>query len=396
MGTVAFPDVPGVKINEVLLGAPPIAGVGTSTAAFVGVAPNSTADTVNKAIKITSFDQFIQTFALESKKSTDLSRAVQGFFTNGGGVCYVADVGAGGKLTDGVALLAPFDDINMIAAPGSVDDDVRDALIAQATQLGDRVALLDPPDASAVKNLDQLTTPKGSKDGAGNMSVRPSDSIWAAFYYPRVMVGPGLKNSKGETDDKDSEPVSPIGHIAGVYAQVDNSRGVHKAPANVALLGVQGAQYTLTDAEQEILNPEGVNALRVFGGNVVIWGARTLQPSKGGNTLFRYISTRRFATYVEQSLKAGLRWAVFEPNNLALRQLISRAVKGFLDGVFRDGALFGASPEEAYYIRFPEPFNRDEDRLQGKLTVEIGLRPAPPAEFIIIRIGILTQSAASA
>jgi phage tail sheath protein FI len=114
------------------------------------------------------------------------------------------------------------------------------------------------------------------------------------------------------------------------------------------------------------------------------------------NILFRYISTRRFANYVEQSLKRGLRFAVFEPNNLALRQVITRSVKGFLDGVFFDGALFGASPEEAYYIRFPDPLNRDEDRLAGRLVVEIGLRPAPPAEFIIVRIGLLTQSAAAA
>jgi phage tail sheath protein FI len=114
------------------------------------------------------------------------------------------------------------------------------------------------------------------------------------------------------------------------------------------------------------------------------------------DTLWRYVNVRRLVTYVEQSLKQGLRWAVFEPNNLALRQQINRAARGFLDGVWRDGALFGATPDEAYYVRFPDIYNRDEDRAQGRLTVEIGLRVSYPAEFIVVRIGLLLQSAASA
>jgi uncharacterized protein len=398
-----FPNLPGVKINEVLLGAPPIVGVGTSTAAFVGKAPNPKHHTANVPIKVTSPDQFMNDFVLgrpkpdgtpdpadpDAKRSTALSRAVLGFFTNGGAVCYVVDVlddADKNKMLAGVATLARLDDVNMLAAPGSTDKDVCAAMIDQSALLADRVALLDPPKQSDVG--DDMT--KLTKGGAS----RPKDSMWAAFYYPRITVGSALGNGDAASDPP-SEAVSPIGHIAGVYAQVDNSRGVHKAPANVSLAGVQGVEYTLTDAEQNVLNDDGVDALRLFDGNVVVWGARTLQAS-GVNILFRYISTRRFANYVEQSLKRGLRFAVFEPNNLALRQVITRSVKGFLDGVFFDGALFGASPEEAYYVRFPEPFNRDEDRLAGRLVVEIGLRPAPPAEFIIIRIGLLTQSAAAA
>jgi phage tail sheath protein FI len=114
------------------------------------------------------------------------------------------------------------------------------------------------------------------------------------------------------------------------------------------------------------------------------------------DTTFRYISTRRLTTYVEQSLKVGLRFAVFEPNNLALRQKISRSVRGFLDGVWRDGALFGATADEAYYVRFPDVFNSDADRALGKLTLEIGLRVTFPAEFVIVRIGLLLQNASTA
>jgi len=98
-------------------------------------------------------------------------------------------------------------------------------------------------------------------------------------------------------------------------------------------------------------------------------------------------------TFIEQSLRIGLRFAVFEPNNLALRQIITRSVRGFLDGVFRDGALFGATADEAYYVRFPDPFNTDTERALGRLTLEVGIRPAPPAEFIIIRIGVLDRPA---
>jgi phage tail sheath protein FI len=111
---------------------------------------------------------------------------------------------------------------------------------------------------------------------------------------------------------------------------------------------------------------------------------------------FRYINVRRLFNYVEESLQEGLRLAVFVPNTLALRQTITRSVRGFLDGVWRDGALFGATPDEAYYVRFPELFNRPEDRAAGKLTIEIGLAATFPAEFIIIRIGLLLQSAATA
>jgi phage tail sheath protein FI len=398
-----FDFLPGVRILEVQLGAPPVSGVGTSTAGFVGKVGKDNrlaADNLNPVL-ITSFDDFAAKFIVQGTKadgtpdaaspavtkSTALSRAVTGFFLNGGTSCYVSlvdDDTSADKLKAGVALLGRLDDVQIIAVPGSVDKDVNVALAGQAEALGDRVAILDSP---------QSTDPTNDLK-AGATAKRPGDSKYAAFYYPRIQVGRNLP------DDKALEAISPVGHLAGVYANTDAQRGVHKAPANVKILGALGTEFKLTDAEQNVLNKDGVNAIRVFSGNVTVWGARTLQgkdaQDTGGDTLFRYINVRRLTNYVEQSLKAGLRFATFEPNNLALRQTIRRSVRGFLDGVFRDGALFGATPDEAYYVRFPDAFNRDEDRLAGKLVVEIGLRPAPPAEFIILRIGILTQSAATA
>lgn len=398
-----FSNLPGVKINEVQLGAPPIVGVGTSTAGFVGKAPNPKNHAANTAILVTSSDQFMNDFVLgrpkpdgtpdpanpDAKRSTALSRAVLGFFANGGNECYVVDVLDDtdvNKMLAGIALFKPLDDVNLIAAPGSIDKNITGALIDQATLLGDRFALLDPPpQASVGDDMSHLI--------AGG-DLRPKDSIWAAFYYPRILAGPDLGTGDAASDPL-SEAITPIGHIAGVYANVDGSRGVNKAPANVAVANAIGLEYLLSDAEQNVLNNDGVNAIRLFSGNATMWGARTLQAAATANILFRYISVRRLTTYVEQSLRQGLRVYVFEPNTLPLRQQITRSVKGFLNGVWRDGGLFGATPDDAYYVRFPDIYNTDADRLAGTLTVEIGLRPAPPAEFIIIRIGLLTQSASA-
>jgi hypothetical protein len=286
----------------------------------------------------------------------------------------------------GIDLLGRRDDIQIIAAPGSYFLDIANYLTAQAKLLTDRVAILDPPPAAPLANLEA---------GGAN---RPGNTEWSALYYPRIVVGPELADKVTPANgDPLQDAVTPVGHIAGIYALVDSARGVHKAPANVTISGAISTEVLLSDSENDGLNNDGVNALRIFGGNVVVWGARTLQ--EGGTSvdpLFRYINVRRLTNYIEQSLKAGLRFAVFEPNNLSLRQTITRSVRGFLDGVYRDGALFGATPDEAYYVRFPDTFNTDADRLLGKLVIEIGLRPAPPAEFIIVRIGLLTQSAAAA
>ena len=378
-------NLPGVKIQEVMLGAPPIAGVGTSTPAFVGKAPK--AGTFKNILRlVTSPDQFAIDYVGNATKSTALSYAVNGFFQNGGGSCYVVNVDSvdAADVVAGIKLLETSDKAQIIAAPGSTDATVYQALEDQATRLGDRFAILDPP--AKVGALTSLI--KGG-------DKRPKDSIWAAFYYPQIQVAPALKD---DPQDTVAEPiyVTPTGHIAGVYARVDGLRGVHKAPANELLLGALGVEHLLTDSDQDALNKDGVDVIRVFSAGPVLWGARTLLVDDAPDKTFRYLNVRRLTTYVEQSLKVGLRFAVFEPNNLPLRQTITRSVRGFLDGVWRDGALFGAAASDAYYVRFPDVYNTDADRALGKLTVEVGIRVSYPAEFIIVRIGLLMQSASAA
>jgi uncharacterized protein len=373
-----FANLPGVKIQEVRLGAPPIAGVGTSTAGFVGKSPLGTAflDTPHL---VTSLDQFTAEYIKTETAMTNLAYAVRGFFQNGGTECYVVNVNAEdkAKITGGLARLEAIEEIDIIAAPGITDKDVYKALQDQAKNTGNRFAILDPPASGSVGDLIDPT------------KLRPADSQWSAFYFPQIQVARILANDP----PTETEPifVGPSGHIAGLYARVDGQRGVHKAPANEQLMGALAVKQIVTDDEQNKLNEEGVDVIRLFSAGPVVWGARTLENK--ANLPFRYISVRRLTTYIEQSLRAGLRFAVFEPNNLALRQTITRSVRGFLDGVWRDGALFGATADEAYYVRFPDTFNRDEDRAQGKLTLEVGIRVAPPAEFIIIRIGLLDRAA---
>jgi len=393
-----FLDLPGVRISEVRLGAPPIAGVGTSTAAFVGKAPQANATIGKEPHLVTSVDQFFSEFIRDkadpddetkgAKKSTALADAVIGFFQNGGTRCYVVDMASElpADVKTGIEKLAKIDDVNIIAAPGIADKDVYDALEKQATDILNRFAILDPPAAPVTTitdfNKTVIDTP--------TPGVRPVDSKFAAFYYPRIAVANVLKDDK---DAKTQRFAAPSGHIAGLYAKTDGERGVHKAPANAALSGALGVEHKITDSEQDTLNPLGINIIRLFAEGPIVWGARTLDRV---DTNFRYVSVRRLAGFIEDSLRRGLRFAVFEPNNLALRQTITRSVRGFLDGVWRDGALFGATADEAYYVRFPDPFNTDTDRALGKLTLEVGLRVAPPAEFIIIRIGLLDRAANAA
>jgi uncharacterized protein len=398
-------NLPGVRIDEVRLGAPPIAGVGTSTAGFVGESPFSTAFKDVPRL-VTSADQFFKDYirdpldpdneAKGAQTNTDLGKAVLGFFQNGGTECYVVDVGTG-DVAAGIGRLAKIEEIDIIAAPGFATAAVYTALKGQIEDLKNRFAIYDPPD-KVIDPLTNLSVPLGTAQG-----VRPPDSIWAAFYYPQIQISPVLKVDKDSVDPtKGGDPnkkffAPPSGHVAGLYARIDGARGVHKAPANEALLGAVGVRDPLTDGQQNGLNENSVNIIRAFAAGPTVFGARTLQMANAPlDTSFRYVSVRRLATFIEQSLRIGLRFAIFEPNNLALRQTITRSVRGFLDGVWRDGALFGATADEAYYVRFPDPFNTDVERALGKLTLEVGIRVAPPAEFIIIRIGLLDRPANAA
>jgi uncharacterized protein len=241
---------------------------------------------------------------------------------------------------------------------------VQTALVGHCERLGDRMAVLDvPPNLSPmqVKNW--------------RMNVTGFDSAYAAMYYPWIEV----------MDPVTDRPIfmPPSGFVAGVWANTDNTRGVHKAPANEVIRGVTGLSYNVTKGEQDVLNPIGVNCIRSFPGRGIrIWGARTLT----SNALWRYISVRRLFNMIETTIENGTQWAVFEPNDPRLWGKIRRDVSAFLVTQWSAGALYGGAPSQAFYVKCDEETNPPESRELGRVVIEVGIAPVKPAEFVIFRI----------
>jgi hypothetical protein len=237
------------------------------------------------------------------------------------------------------------------------------AMIAHCERMGNRFAIIDPlPDLSPqdVKKWREVET--------------NFDSKYAAMYYPWVKVsGP------------DGRPlaVPPSGHLAGIFARSDTERGVHKAPANEVIRGALEAAQMITKGEQDTLNPIGVNCIRSFTGRGLrVWGARTLS----SDPAWRYVNVRRLFNYVESSIEHGTQWVVFEPNDPDLWARVKRDVEAFLTGAWRDGMLFGRTPQEAFFVKCDEELNPPDVRDRGQLFIDIGLAPVKPAEFVVFRL----------
>ncbi|WP_336364712.1 phage tail sheath family protein [Halalkalicoccus salilacus] len=264
-----------------------------------------------------------------------------------------------------------IDDISIVCAPdeNSVAG-LRDEVLnhCQHADLKDRFAILQAP-----QDFDLQTLP----GPPGNL-----DSDYAAYYVPWVRVLDPMTNL--------GKLVPPGGHIAGIYARTDTERGVHKAPANEVVRGITELQFDITKGQQDVLNPKGVNCIRSFPGRGIrVWGARTTS----SNALWRYVSVRRLFLYIEESIDEGTQWVVFEPNDEKLWARVRQSVSNFLTTTWRDGALMGTTPEEAFYVRCDRTTMTDDDIAQGKLIVEVGIAPVRPAEFVIFRVTQLTSSA---
>jgi phage tail sheath protein FI len=419
---------PGIYVEEVSTGARPIEAVGTSTAAFIGKAPRSDRH-LQEVVAINNWQQFLQEFVEKAKpveavaagdpstatppdqsteaktktavaadtppESTDLSHAVFGFFQNGGSRCYIVNIGdstsllGSGTGRDGLNLLEALDEIAIVAAPGFSDAGAYDDLLTHCETMRDRVAILDTPKAADVRGLLQVATAdaggKSSKaSGAKGQRPRGSDRGYGAVYYPYITIRDPLSPSPARLVD-----VPPSGHIAGIYARTDSERGVHKAPANETVRGALNVSYLVTPQEQGELNPQGVNCIRLFPGEGIrVWGARTLAP---GASEWRYVNVRRLFNLVEESIARGTRWIVFEPNDASLWKSIRRDISAFLTLLWRQGALMGATPEEAFFVQCDAETNTQDIIDAGQVVAVIGICPVKPAEFVIFRIG---QSAA--
>ncbi len=376
---------PGVYIEEVSGGARPIEAVGTSTAAFFGRAPDAEAAS-RTPTWITSFAEFQRVFvgdlAAAKTGGSVLANAVAGFFANGGSYCSVINLGrADGPLTaDDMLLIDAIDGISLVAAPGSSDPASHDALIGDCERHGDRFAILDTP--AEIDPLDRFRHPAqtGEDSDTGGLRPRTSEQGFAAVYTPWILMVDALSG------ERTTQP--PSGHLAGVYARTDAERGVHKAPANTYLRGALDLTRRISDAEQDILNPLGINCIRSFDDGIRVWGARTLADSASD---WRYVPVRRLVTMISQSIARGTRWVVFEPNDEPLWKAVRRDIGAFLHTLWRDGALVGTKPEEAFFVKCDRETMTQDDIDNGRLVALVGVAPLRPAEFVILRIGQSTE-----
>ena len=277
--------------------------------------------------------------------------------------------------------LEAVDDVTMVCVPdlmsayqrGGVDLETVQAVqlgvIAHCEQMGNRIAVLDPPPGL---NAQQVKEWRQEKAGY--------DSKYAALYWPWIKV----------FDPVSGKPtmMPPSGHVAGVWGRSDDSRGVHKAPANEVIRGAISLETQITRTEHGLLNPLGINCIRSFpGGGIRVYGARTLS----SDPAWRYLNVRRLFNYLEESILNGTQWVVFEPNDDALWARIRRTISAFLVNEWRKGALFGATPDEAFYVKCDRDTNPAEGIDAGQVVCEIGVAPVKPAEFVIFRLAQLSS-----
>ncbi|MDU0290347.1 phage tail sheath family protein [Saccharothrix longispora] len=285
---------------------------------------------------------------------------------------YVGDAEA----RTGFGGLENVDEVTMVAVPdlmsayqrGMIDLEgvktVQNAVIAHCERMGDRVAVLDAPPGLSPQRV-----------RAWRQDEANHDSRYAALYYPWITV---FDPATGR-----NALVPPSGHVAGVWGRSDAERGVHKAPANEVVRGAVDLETALSKGEQDLLNPVGVNCLRSFPGRGIrIWGARTLS----SDPAWRYLNVRRLFNFLEESILIGTQWVVFEPNDDRLWAGIRRNITAFLTEQWRQGALFGRTPAEAFYVKCDRDNNPQESIDLGQVVCEIGVAPVKPAEFVVFRL----------
>jgi phage tail sheath protein FI len=391
---------PGVYLEEGDSGVHPIEGVPTSITAFVGWARKGP---INKPTRILSFTDYERIFGGLWRFSA-MSYAVQHFFLNGGSEALIVRVSAGkadrglsrnsadanrilkgdAKKQTGLRSLGKAKNFNLLCLPPLVSvsptGTLREADVqrwtwsAAARLCRERRAffLIDPP-----QNWTVATAANGAE------AYRAIARENGAIYFPRLrMADPLSKNSIAT--------FAPCGAVAGVISRMDAARGVWKAPAGLeaSLNGVTELSLALTEAENVILNPLGINCLRRFSGSAaaVVWGARTLADSDTPVPEWKYIPVRRTALYLEESIDRGTKWAVFEPNGEPLWAKIRLNVGAFLDNLFRQGAFQGATPNKAYFLKCDSTTTTQADINSGIVNIVIGFAPLKPAEFVVIRI----------
>ena len=256
-------------------------------------------------------------------------------------------------------LLDEFREVAIVYAPAA-ELAVVNAVITHCERQKYRFAVVDSP---------------ANVGNATNLNPRnDNDSKYAAFYYPWIEISDPVTGAR--------ITVPPGGHVCGIYALTDTTRGVFKSPANETVAGALDLEYAVNDRTQDILNPRGVNVIRRFPGRGIrVWGARTLS----SDPLWKYISVRRLFIFIEASIYQSTQWVVFEPNDQRLWARVKQTVILFLRTQWREGALMGAKEEEAFLVAVGRETMTEDDILNGRLIIEVGIAPVRPAEFVIFR-----------
>jgi len=360
------------------VGPQPIVGVETSIAGFIGVAednaviplsPGAVAQDPPTAPAgepqlITSWSEFEKAFGEIQSGNLILAHAVKGFFDNGGKRCWVIRVATSGELSDLTDELKEFesiDEITIVVVPAATTSAQHSAILKHCFDLKDRFAVLDgtqsPP---TLTPGDTAPVPLNEAGGYG------------ALYFP------WLKVSDPSTNTTISVP--PSGYIAGIYARTDSQSGVWKAPANEVVQGVVELDRTLTSTQLDILNEGNVNTIGIFSGAIKVWGART----RSSSPEFRYVNVRRYLNFLQESIDEGTQWVVFEPNTQAVRDNIVKIVSDFLMNQWKNGALFGSKPGDAFFVTcdtVPQSAAGPEE-----IEITVGVALIRPAEFMIFNI----------
>ena len=379
--------LPGVYAKELPSFRPPISGISTAITAFVGWSPTGPVD---QAVRIGNFGDYGTIFGGLHTDSF-LGFAVSQFFDNGGREAYII------RLADGAAPLFPNDDVfrtrllepgggvhllddvdlfNLLCVPGLTETaDV--AQLQSFCAVRRAFLIVDCPADATVASLQS-----GVPSGLGG-----SKAMNAAVYFPWVEAPDPLNHFLPRT-------FPPSGFIAGIYSRTDGTRGVWKAPAgrNASLNGVTGPALALSSPQVRLLNPQAVNCIREFPGyGTLCVGARTLHGQASRGSEWRYVSVRRTALFIEESLERGLRWTVFEPNDENLWTQIRASVDLFLNNLYRKGAFPGNSAKEAWFVRCDRSTTTQSDINHGIVNLLIGFALLKPAEFVVLKLTLKAQ-----
>lgn len=362
-----MPGTPGVHAEEIKVPARPIAGAETGVCAFVGAFSHGP---TGKAAIVNSLFEFERDFG-GAQGLGEAPQAVSLFFLNGGAKALLVRTPSNSQasLEEGLNVLSASraDGFDLLCMPDAVHVTDRALVLYDkalaACRLHRAMLLVDPPPGLA-SDADLI---------AWLRQAEPVLSPDAALYYPRLRLDSGAD-------------AGPSGSVAGIIARVDRERGVWKAPAGpCASISGAGLDVTITTQRQEVLNPQGINVIRAMGSaGPMVWGSRTLSP----DAEWKYISVRRTVLYLERSLRQGLAWTAFEPNDESLWASVRASTDGFMQELWRAGGLMGPTPRDAWFVQCGRETTTDPHIQQGLLNVVIGFAPIRPGEFLTFRLAL--------